>query len=343
MCYNPRMTLPKRSTWITISLGLLISALGVYLVIRSVDLDQLQRALSAAHYEWALVGTVAITCTFYTRTKRWAVLLQPTHTRGSTLATALLIGQVLNFLLPIRLGDVIRSILAGRLPDLSFERAFGSVAIEKAWDWIGLMAIILIVTLIAPLPAWFVAPARIVGMIALFILLVFAGIAFLPEDARRKIEPRLLLLIDRIFIKLPQRVRFTFVQPLQRLLASLDALRNRRSIWRAAIWTAISWSLSFISNAAILHAFGVDSLPAALLLLAVLMIGIALPPSIAALGIFEGLTILTLGSFGVPAETALAIGIVLHVAIILPPVIVGSILIAFESRAGRSLQFRSKI
>src|SRR5450759_1978735 len=94
VCYNPRMTLPKRSTWITISLGLLISALGVYLVIRSVDLDQLQRALSAAHYEWALVGTAVITCTFYTRTKRWAVLLQPTHTRGTTLAAALLIGQV---------------------------------------------------------------------------------------------------------------------------------------------------------------------------------------------------------------------------------------------------------
>jgi uncharacterized membrane protein YbhN (UPF0104 family) len=182
-----------------------------------------------------------------------------------------------------------------------------------------------------------------VGLITLLILLVFAFITFMPENARQKIEPRLLLLIDRAFTRLPYRFRFIFIERLHRLLDSLDALRNRRSIWRAAIWTAISWSLSIIANAAIMHAFGVDSLPAAMLLLAVLMIGIALPPSIAALGIFEGLTIVTLSSFGVTNETALAIGIVLHMAIILPPVIVGSILIAFESRAGRSLQFRSKI
>lgn len=335
------MTLPKRSTWITLGLGFLISAIGIYLVILSVDLDQLQQALSTAHYEWAIVGAMAIACTIYARTKRWAVLLKPINTRGSTLAAALLIGQVLNFLLPIRLGDVIRSILAGRASALSFERALGSVAIEKAWDWIALTTIILIITLIAPLPDWFITPARIVGLIAFFILLVFAFVAFLPENAWQKIVPRLLLLIDRTFTRLPRRFRIIFIEQLHRLLDSLNAVRDRQSLWRAAIWSAVTWSLSIIANAAIMHAFNVDSLPIAMLLLCVLMIGIALPPSIAALGIFEGLTILTLGSFGIANETALAIGIVLHVVIILPPVIVGSTVIAFEYRAGRSLQIRS--
>ncbi len=331
------MTLPKRSTWITISFGLLISAIGVYLVSRSVDLTQLQSALSAAHYEWAIVGAAAITVTFYTRTKRWAVLLQPTDTRGSTLAAAMLIGQVLNFLLPIRLGDVIRSILAGRLPDLSFERTFGSVAIEKAWDWITVTCIILIATLIAPLPIWFIAPARAVGLIALVVVIVFAVIALLSDDAWHRFEPRLLMLLDRAFSWLPHRLRFVFIERMHLLLNSLKSLRNRQIIWRAALWSALSWGLGVAANALIMHACNFDSLPAAMLLLAVLTIGSALPPSIAALGIFEGLAILTLGSFGVPTETALAIGIILHVAIFLPAVIIGAILIVVEMQAGRLL------
>ncbi len=58
-----------------------------------------------------------------------------------------------------------------------------------------------------------------------------------------------------------------------------------------------------------------------MLLIVVLMIGVALPPSIAAIGLFEGLTILTLSAFNIPIELALAIGIALHVIIFVPPLI----------------------
>jgi hypothetical protein len=346
------MILRKPSTWLTVTLGLLISALGVYLVARSIDLDQLRRALNTAQYEWAILGALCIGSTIYVRTKRWQVLLRPTRTaprsgasvvlRGSTLAAAMLIGQLLNFLLPLRVGDVIRSILASRSASLSFERTFISVAIEKAWDWITVTSIILIATLIAPLPAWFIAPARAVGLIALTVVIVFAVIALMSDAAWHRLMPRLMLRIDRSFGWLPLRIRFAFIQRLHHLLDSLESLRNRRIIWRAALWSALTWGLGIAANVLIMRAFNVDSLPAAMLLLAALTIGTALPPSIAALGIFEGLAILTLGSFGVAAETALAIGIILHVAIFLPAVIVGSILIAVEMQAGRSSMWRQK-
>jgi hypothetical protein len=74
-------------------------------------------------------------------------------------------------------------------------------------------------------------------------------------------------------------------------------------------------------NYAVQRAFGVDSWIAAVTLLAVLMIGVALPPSIAALGVFEGLSMLTLGIYGIPLETALAIGVALHLVVIVPLII----------------------
>jgi uncharacterized protein (TIRG00374 family) len=335
------MILRKPSTWLTLIIGLLISALGIALVARSIDLDQLQRALNTAQYEWAILGTLCIASTIYVRTKRWQVLLRPISLHGSTLAAAMLIGQLLNFLLPIRAGDVIRAILASRSSSLSFERTLGSVAIEKAWDWITVTCVLLAATLIAPLPVSFIAPARGVGLIALIVVIIFVIIALLSDEAWHRFEPRLLMLIDRAFSWLPHRIRFAFLERLHHLLDSLETLRDRQIIWRAAAWSALTWGLGIAANVLIMRAFNIDSLPAAMLLLAALTIGTALPPSIAALGIFEGLAILTLGSFGVANETALAIGLVLHVAIFLPAVIVGSITIVVEMRAGRSVAFSS--
>jgi hypothetical protein len=336
------MILRKPSTWLTISLGLFISALGIYLVARSIDFDQLRRALNTARYEWAILGTLCIASTIYTRIKRWQALLRPMVLRGSTLAAAMLIGQLLNFLLPLRVGDVIRSILASRSTSLSFERILGSVAIEKAWDWITITCILLITTLIAPLPAWFITPARGVGLIALIVVIVFAIIALLSDQTWHHIQPRLLMRIDRAFAWVPNRLRFVFIERMHALLDSLESLRNRQIIWRAALWSVLTWSLGIAANVLIMHALDIDSLPAAMLLLAVITIGTALPPSIASLGILEGLAILTLGSFGVATETALAIGIILHIAIFLPSVIVGSIVITFEIHAGRSILWRQK-
>ena len=108
---------------------------------------------------------------------------------------------------------------------------------------------------------------------------------------------------------------------LQRLLDSLTVLRRRDTIVGAASWSAIIWSLSVVINYAVLRAFGVESWIAATTLLVVLMIGVALPPSIAALGVFEGLTMLTLSIYNVPLETALAIGLILHLVVIVPLIV----------------------
>jgi hypothetical protein len=69
------------------------------------------------------------------------------------------------------------------------------------------------------------------------------------------------------------------------------------------------------------RAFGFNSWLAATALVIVLILGIALPPSIAAVGVFEGLCMLTLSTFDVPLETALAIGLLLHLVVIVPLII----------------------
>jgi len=59
-------------------------------------------------------------------------------------------------------------------------------------------------------------------------------------------------------------------------------------------------------------AFGVQSLSAAVLLMATLMSGNMIVPIPGRLGVFEAVVIGTLSFYGVQRDTALAIGLVLH-------------------------------
>ena len=306
----------------------------MWLVVRDVDLERLRQALGAADGRWVFVAVLLLIVTFFGRVQRWRVVLRPIEYRGPAIIAAQLIGQVLNFLLPFRVGDVARSMMLSREPNSSFERVLGSVAIEKAWDWIALTVMLLLVVLTTPLPDWLIGPIQSAGVIAALILIGFGSIAFAPP----RVAARGAQLLERATRWLPQHWRSAVAVRLRRLFASLEALRKPATLGQAALWSLIIWSLGILTNFAVIRAFGVESWPAALLLMAVLMVGTALPPSIAAVGIFEGLTILALGTFNVPTETALAIGLTLHVLVFVPQTLIAAILVAAQPATTNALK-----
>jgi glycosyltransferase 2 family protein len=317
---------PRSLAWL--ALGGALSAIIIVLIARAIDPDQLALALRGVDWAWVGAALVLTLVTYLARTQRWIILLRPLAFRTSAVLRALLTGQLLNHLLPLRMGDVVRAILLGREPGGSFARVFGSVLIEKAWDWLALCVLMLIVTWAVPLPDWLLAPARSIGLLAALVLLGFVVVALIPA----RWIPLGLGKLDRALARLPAQWRSFVLRNARRLLDSLTVLRQRDTIAGAAIWTAITWGLSIIINYAVQRACSIDSWLAATTLLVVLMIGVALPPSIAALGIFEGLSILTLSLYNVPLETALAIGLLLHLVVIVPLLICTALAWLLQSR-----------
>jgi uncharacterized protein (TIRG00374 family) len=310
---------PRTLAWLT--LGAAVSAIGVGLIARTIEPDRFAAALTSIDWSWIGFAIIITLATYYSRLRRWMVLLRPLFFGHTAMLRALLTGQLLNLLLPIRVGDVVRSILLGREPDGSFARVFGSVLIEKAWDWLALCVLVLIVAWAAPVPDWFLTPARSIGLLAALIAIGFVVVAAIPE----RWLSHGLAKVEQALSALPVRWRALVLRNLQRLLDSLTALRRRDAIIGAAGWTTVTWGLSIGTNYAVLRAFSIESWIAALTLLAVLMLGIALPPSIAAVGIFEGLSMLTLSIFNIPLETALAVGLLLHVVVTVPLIITTTI------------------
>ena len=79
-----------------------------------------------------------------------------------------------------------------------------------------------------------------------------------------------------------------------------------------------------MTNHTVMLAMGV-TLPfsAAMLLMAVLQLGVAVPSLPGRVGIFEGLCIVVLAPFSVGYETAFAVGLALHAVTFLPPILLG--------------------
>ena len=106
----------------------------------------------------------------------------------------------------------------------------------------------------------------------------------------------------------------------------LTSIQNPQASARALVWTLAKWGLGALANWAVMLAFGVSSWPAAVLLLAGLMVGGVIVPTPGRLGIFEAICVMCLALFDVPYDTAVAIGLVLHLVVMGPPLIVGALL-----------------
>lgn len=314
--------------WI-FSLGVML--LSVWLLIRELDWAQVLAALQAANYTWVVVGVLAIVGTFFARVWRWQALLCRTGLPFWPALTALLVGQVANLVLPMRGGDLVRAMWVRPEPGMGQDiderdvariagasEALGSVALEKVWDLLAALLCGLLLLALAPLPEWFSNSTwSTAGILLVGGLVLWAGLRW--QDV-------LFRWAALILARFPAGWDKALLPRLQRLAQGLNSLQSARASGRVFVWTVVYWGCGWLSNWAVMRAFGVNLPVAALFLLVALMVGNAVVPTPARLGVFEGLCVVSLGLFDVPYDLALAIGLVLHLVVMGPPLIAAGVL-----------------
>ena len=97
------------------ALGLLISAVALVLVVRTVDIAAAWQTLKTAQPQWIALLFGFVILDVLLRGVRWRVLLQPiAPIRTSTTLASLNVGYLANNVLPARLGEVVRAHDLGR-------------------------------------------------------------------------------------------------------------------------------------------------------------------------------------------------------------------------------------
>lgn len=264
---------------------------------------------------WAIAGSLAIyMATLGLYGIRMALLLG----KGFSVAFVIVnIGYALNSVIPLRLGDALKVVIAHRLYLIPLTALFTASVVEKLVDVLKLSLLGGVVVAFAAgsfiqvgvlLPLAVLA-AGVAGAIVFSRIFIVRIVRLLPKGTR----------LRRIFIELHKH---TGSYPLGRIFAAT-----------AGIW-ALNVALVHFTFNTYLSGLELSILDAATLFL-ILALSVAVPSAPAGLGLFEaGAVAYLTQTTGVGNEAALAAAGVFHMVISLPPVIMTGLLLLVR-RPGR--------
>lgn len=304
---------------ISLALGLLLGILLLALAFRQVDPAALMAALAGTNPYLIALAFLTVAATTAAKARRWGLLFYPFHgrVRFNSLLSAILVGQMMNSLLPARLGELARIYLIGETEGQHKLRALGTIVVEKLLDGLMLVLLLVLLFMLMPLPDWLRIPGATAGLVVAGLL----GVILLVTTQREK----LLGAAERFCRVVPALGRLGLPQRLAFLADSLSSLRVGAVNARLLAWSAGIWLLAAFTNYLTLLALRIEAPPvlASLFVLVVMHLGLVVPSSPARIGVFHYLALLALSVFGVDRSLALAYGLILHLVVVVPIIIAG--------------------
>ncbi|MGH7726806.1 MAG: lysylphosphatidylglycerol synthase transmembrane domain-containing protein [Candidatus Eiseniibacteriota bacterium] len=311
-----------------LAIGILFSAVLIWLSVRSIDPRDVTRALANANY-WYFLPICALTLlAFWVRAIRWGWLLRSVKPIGpSSLFSATMIGFAANNLLPARLGELVRPWAIGRRERISRSSAFATVIVERVVDMFAILVLLGISLGLHPFPrvikeAGFVALAINLGL--LFFLI---AIERNPAQAER--------FADWIARKLPSPIAPRAASLLRNFAAGLGVFRHGPGLLWVAFHTGVMFGVTALGLQACMWAFDL-TVPwyAGLVLLVVTSFGIMVAPTPGYLGAMQYACVLGLSLFGVGKAVGFSFSLYYHLTQFLPITLVG---LFYLGRQGLSL------
>jgi hypothetical protein len=298
--------------------GAAISVIALWFVLRSVDLERTAEILGQADLRWVAFAAGLLTLDLSFRALRWQRLLRPIAAiRYLPMFGYLLIGYLANNILPARLGELVRVHYLGDREGISRASALGTVVVERVVDLIAVVAIASVALLVLSVRG-IVASAVLVGaaVAGLFLAVLVLGIV----AHRIPGADRLATIIDR----------WPTIRSLARSLQGGLAVASRpRTLAEALLVTAASWTVAILSFAAVGQAIGVElSIGQAALLSSGVALASAVPAGPSNLGTFEFAAVEIGKAIGVPADSAFAMALLVHAAILVVTSVGGGIAFA---------------
>jgi uncharacterized protein (TIRG00374 family) len=124
---------------------LIVGVLLLWLAFRKTDFDVLWSELKVAKYSWLALSVLFGAFAYFSRARRWELLINPLGYRPSFINTfyALMIGYLANLALP-RIGEISRCVALGKKEKIPVDQLIGTVVVERTIDLISLLTIMLV-------------------------------------------------------------------------------------------------------------------------------------------------------------------------------------------------------
>ncbi len=297
--------------------GIFVSVFFVYLAVRQVDFSESLRSLGSVRPGWLVAATLVYLSSFPIRALRWRLILRVQKVLPlRELMAAVFVGYMANNVLPARAGEVYRAHFLGRRGGISRSGVAASIVVERTFDGLMLVCVILFVFVVFPQEEYLGGTALVTGLIFLSLAAGILLYSLKVHPAHRAIERGLELL--------PRDLREFLVGRLGTFLQGIRGISTVRELSEAGAYTVVVWVLDGCAIALVVASFGVILPPVGFVLVfALVALSTTLPSGPGFVGPFQYAFVLSLGSFAVSRETALAVSVVAQLSLLGSVTVIG--------------------
>jgi hypothetical protein len=307
-------------------LGVVISAVFLYLALRGLELDKAWLAMRTANYWWIIPGVLVYFFGVWARTWRWHYMLRPIKAVSLVrLFPVVVIGYMGNNVYPARAGELIRAYVLRKKEAVSISASLATIIVERIFDGVIMLLFVFVSLPLTPMPA------ELRQVVVLFSLLFFGALAvfFVIAASPTRSQAVYNWFIARL---VPPRFQDLARGLLDRFMDGLHCLRSGRDILMIFVTSLVIWLAETVKYWFVMHSFDF-SVPFYVLMLmnGVVNLATTIPSAPGYVGTFDAPGIEVLEQFGVERAIATSYTLVLHAALWLPITLLGFYYMGRES------------
>lgn len=307
-------------------MGLLIALGCLAIVWRQVDLKQSWNVLGHLSGPFLLIPVAVFCINLPLRAWRWQIIFPPSFRPSFWSCLVVLgIGNMANFLLPGRAGDISRCALVG--PNGSFaesSQALATLAVEKVIDGLALIGMVLY-------SIWILQPARWVLDVLRLAVLIFGGASFVLVVLRYR-TPACINAVRRVFrwihLSAFENKSNAFLTSFGNGLSAVGSSQQMLALIliTTAIWMSeatLIWGLAKALSLAV-------TLKGSIVASAILGLGLMIPGTPGGLGTYELFGTKAFQLTGLSVSNAFALTVVIHAWVFIANIVAGVCLLTVK-------------
>lgn len=310
---------------VNLLLGLAVGALFIWLALRGTDIEGVKASFKAANYRYLIPVVLLSVLVQIVRSYRWGVIVEPLEKIDQrTLFYITSVGFMAITLLPVRMGEFVRPYLISRKSTVKLGSSVATIVVERIFDLLTLMILLLFVLTTVDLPEWVLKTAYSILLIIIPVLFLLIFLAVKREISAKG--------IDRILVKLPHTISVRLMKLFHSFLDGLQILPDwKKTVYLSSLSLAI-WCLIGLVTYILFASFASMSqlpLAAAYAVLIITALGVALPTAPGFIGNYHFSCVLGLTLFSIPKTDALTFAIVLHFIQLSVVIVLGLVCLPF--------------
>ena len=160
-------------------IGVVISLAGIYWAFKDFDFFDFKQSIQQIELAYLLLATLFLWGSVWLRGLRWKWLFKESASPSvASLYRAELIGYFGNNVLPLRLGELLRTYIVGKENNFPKSFVFGTIVIERLMDMLALFLFALILLLLDPFKEVWISDYLLKGgsviLIVIFTLIIIS-------------------------------------------------------------------------------------------------------------------------------------------------------------------------